>query len=214
MPGRRPASASACARADAGAPGSLPWGIVRSREPCSTFRMDSCDGFIGTFSGIRFWPLRPNRDDILIADIAHALAHQCRFGGHASKFYSVAEHSVHVSQLCLPEHALWGLLHDASEAYLVDLPRPLKQLPEFAPYREAERRLQWAVAVRFGLPEEQPASVTEADDTMLWIEAHSLLNSAVVEVIRDKRLPFEIADPLPPVEAERLFLSRFKELTA
>ena len=93
-----------------------------------------------------------------------------------------------------PAHALWGLLHDASEAYLVDLPRPLKLLPEFAAYREAERRLQRAVAVRFGLPSDQPASVTEADDTMLWIEAHSLLGSM-------------------PVEAERLFLNRFKELT-
>ena len=94
--------------------------------------MDSLDGFIGTFSGLRFWPLAPNLEKILVEDIAHALAHQCRFGGHASRFYSVAEHSVHVSQLCLPEHALWGLLHDASEAYLVDLPRPLKLLPEFA----------------------------------------------------------------------------------
>ena len=113
----------------------------------------------------------------------------------------------------MTEHALWGLLHDATEAYLVDLPRPLKQLPEFAAYREAERRLQRAVAVRFGLPPDQPASVTEADDTMLWIEAHSLLDSAVVEVIRDTHPRFEIKDPLPPVEAEQLFLARFKELT-
>src|ERR1035441_7040204 len=169
---------------------------------------------ITTFSGIRFWPLLPNPDDILIADIAHALAHQCRFGGHASKFYSVAEHSIYVSQLCLPEHALWGLLHDASEAYLIDLPRPLKQLPEFAAYREAERRLQRAVAARFGIPPDQPASVTAADDTMLWIEAQSLLGSMAVEVIRDTRPPFEITDSLLPVEAERLFLARFKELTA
>jgi len=158
--------------------------------------------------------LDPNPEKILIEDVAQALAHQCRFGGHASKFYSVAEHSVHVSHLCLPEHALWGLLHDASEAYLVDLPRPLKLLPEFAAYREAERRLQRAVAVRFGLAPEQPASVTAADDTMLWIEAHSLLGSMPVEVIRDTRPPFEITDPLLPVEAERLFLSRFNELTA
>src|ERR1017187_3148745 len=95
---------------------ALPQAIVRTREPCSTDRMDSRDGFISLFSGMRFWPLDPNPEKILIADIAHALAHQCRFGGHASKFYSVAEHSVHISQLCLPEHALWGLLHDASEA--------------------------------------------------------------------------------------------------
>jgi hypothetical protein len=90
----------------------------------------------------------------------------------------------------------------------------LKQLPEFAPYREAERRLQRAVAARFGLPEDQPASVTEADDTMLWIEARSLLDSAAVEVTWYERPPFEITDPLPPVEAERLFLVRFKELSA
>lgn len=56
--------------------------------------------------------------------------------------------------------------------------------------------------------------MTEADDTMLWIEAHSLLDSAAVEVIRDMRPPFEITDPLLPVEAERLYLSRFRELTA
>ena len=112
----------------------------------------------------------------------------------------------------VPGHALWGLLHDASEAYLVDLPRPLKQLPEFAPYREAERRLQRAVVVRFGLPPDQPATVTEADDTMLWIEAHSLLGSMPVEVFRDTRPPFEITEPLLPVEAERLFLARLREL--
>ena len=85
-------------------------------------------------------------------------------------------------------------------------------MPVFAPYREAERLLHRAVAARFGLPPDQPASVTEADDTMLWIEAHSLLGSMPVEVFRDTRPPFEITDPLLPVEAERLFLSRFKEL--
>src|ERR1017187_3689810 len=189
-------------------------GIVRTHEACSTYCMDGLDGFIGTFSGLRFWPLDPNPEQILIADIAHALAHQCRFGGHASKFYSVAEHSVHVSRICPVQDTLWGLLHDASEAYLVDLPRPLKLLPEFAAYREAERRLQRAVAVRFGLAPEQPASVTEADDTMLWIEAHSLLGSMPVEAVRDTRPPFEITNPLLPVEAERLFLARFKELSA
>jgi hypothetical protein len=172
------------------------------------------DGSITTFSGVRFWPLLPNPDDILIADIAHALAHQCRFAGHAREFYSVAEHCVRVSHLCAPEDALWGLLHDASEAYLSDVPAPMKELPAFEAYRAAERSLQRAVAARFGLPEDQPASVTQADDTMLWIEAHSLLGSMPVEVIRDTRPPFEITDPLLPVEAERLFLTRFKELSA
>lgn len=68
------------------------------------------------------------------------------------------------------------------------------------------------IAERFGLPPEQPASVTEADDTMLWVEAHSLLGSIEEEAIRETRAPFEITDPLLPAEAERLFLSRFNEL--
>jgi len=75
---------------------------------------------------------------------------------------------------------------------------------------KCERR----IALRFGLSPNQPASVTEADDTMLWIEVHSLLGSMPFEAVRDTRPPFEITDPLLPVEAERLFLARFKELTA
>jgi len=67
--------------------------------------------------------------------------------------------------------------------------------------------------VRFGLPPDQPAGVAEADNTMLWIKAHLLLGSMTVEGIRDTRTPFEITDPLLPVEAERLFLARFKELS-
>jgi hypothetical protein len=171
-------------------------------------------GFISTFSGMRFWPLEPDPEKVCIEDIAHALSCQCRFGGHAGKFYSVAEHSVNVSKLCAPEDALWGLLHDASECYLTDVPRPLKELPEFAAYHEAECRLQRVIAERFELPPEQPASVTEADDTMLWIEAHSLLSSIEEEAIRDIPilLEMEITSPLLPADAERLFLDRFTEL--
>lgn len=175
--------------------------------------MESLDGYIGTFSGLRFWPLLPNPDAILLADIAHALVHQGDLAATPRSSTRSRSTPLTSADSGLLEHALSGLLHDASEAYVVDLPRPLKLLPEFAPYREAERRLQRAVAVRFGLPEDQAASVTEADDTMAWIEAHSLLDSAAVEVIRDERPAFEIMDPLPPVEAERLFLSRFKELS-
>src|ERR1700693_5499467 len=105
----------------------------------------------------------PNPADIRIEDIAHALSNQCRFGGHAREFYSVTEHCVRVSQHCRPEDALWGLLHDASEAYLSDVPAPLKVLPAFKAYRAAERSLQWTIAARFEGAPEQPASITEAD---------------------------------------------------
>ena len=177
--------------------------------------MSMSRGFITTYSGLRFWPLEPDPEKVYVSDISHALSCQCRYGGHCDKFYSVAEHSVSVSRLCAPEDALWGLLHDASEAYLVDVPRPLKELPEFVAYRAAERRLQRIIAQRFGLPPEQPASVTTADDTLLWVEAHSLLGSIEEEFIRHEPIPLrmEIVKPLLPAEAEELFLVRYRELS-
>lgn len=81
-----------------------------------------------TFSGRRFYPAAPHVDAGCLDDIAHSLAHQCRFAGHCFTSYSVAQHSVLVSQLCSPENQLVGLLHDATEAYLQDIIRPLKKL--------------------------------------------------------------------------------------
>ena len=134
-------------------------------------------GSITTYSGIRFWPLLPNPADIRIEDIAHAISNQCRFAGHSREFYSVAEHSVRVSQHCRPEDALWGLLHDASETFLTDVPAPLKELPQFEAYRAAERRLQRAISTRFGLAPEQPESVGDADRSILRVEIRDLLTS-------------------------------------
>ena len=172
------------------------------------------DGSITTFSGISFWPLLPNPDHIRIEDIAHALSNQCRFAGHTRVFYSVAEHSVRVSLRCRPEDALWGLLHDAAEAYLSDVAAPLKELPEFEPYRAAERNLQRVVAQRFGLFPEQPASVTEADSEMLRVEVRDLLGpetgTRAKRASRKDRLT--ITAPWQPRIAKARFLSRFREL--
>ena len=78
--------------------------------------------WLQTYTGIQFWPLDPRPEEIDIQDIAHALSLLCRFNGHCQRFYSVAEHSVHVSTILAPEFGLWGLLHDAAEAYLSDIP--------------------------------------------------------------------------------------------
>ncbi len=124
-------------------------------------------------SGVRFWPLDPRPEDIRIEDIAHSLSLLCRFGGHCRRFYSVAEHSFHVASL-LPDHLkLAGLLHDASEAYVVDLPSPLKRcLPD---YQTIEAGVHRAIAEHFGLPEEMPPEVKTADRQMLVTEAWELM---------------------------------------
>jgi uncharacterized protein len=175
--------------------------------------MDS-NGSITTFSGVRFWPLLPNAADIRIEDIAHALSNQCRFAGHAREFYSVAEHCVRVSQHCRPEDALWGLLHDASEAYLSDVPALIKELPQFEAYRAAERIVQASIAVRFGLATEQPRSVTEADRAVLEIEIRDLLRplGSPQPGRPAQKIKLTITNPWQPRIAKARFLSRFREL--
>jgi 5'-deoxynucleotidase YfbR-like HD superfamily hydrolase len=130
---------------------------------------------IQVHSGVLFDPFDPDLELINIGDIAHALSHQCRFSGHTSHFYSVALHSILMSHYCDPQDALWGLLHDASEAYLVDLPSPLKRHPEMEAYREAERLVMEAVAVKFGLAGPMPESVHKADRMLCVAEARELL---------------------------------------
>src|SRR4051812_20612492 len=84
-----------------------------------------------TYTGRAFWPLDAQPEDVDPLDIAAALSMLCRYGGHVSRFYSVAEHCLLMSEAVAPEHALWALLHDATEAYMGDMVRPLKrQMPE------------------------------------------------------------------------------------
>lgn len=113
------------------------------------------------FSGGKFYPLDPRADEMNILDIAHSLSLQCRYAGHCLRFYSVAEHSVLLARYVAPEHRLWALLHDASEAYLVDVPRPIKG--DLAGYREIEARIMGVVSETFGLRGDMPAAVHDAD---------------------------------------------------
>lgn len=164
----------------------------------------------------RFWPLDPRPEEIEIETIAHALALQCRFGGHCREPYSVAEHSLRVSYHCDPEDALWGLLHDAAEAYLCDLPRPIKCQPEYAVYREHEARIMAAVCERFGLPPQMPQSVRVADEVLLATEARDLIGPHVLTEWRLAYAPLDdgyLIEPLHWSMAKRAFLRRFEGLT-
>lgn len=137
--------------------------------------------WIQTYRGIRFYPLDPRVEEIDPRDIAHALAHQVRFSGHTRGHYSVLEHSLRVADLVSPENRLYALLHDASEAYLQDVARPLKQLPEFALYRQAEADLMRIVEQRFQLRPGQPEEVDRADKAMLWHEYQALMHYQLPE---------------------------------
>lgn len=165
-----------------------------------------------TFSGRRFYPLSPRPDELEPADIAHALSLLCRYGGHVDRFYSVAEHCVLMSQAVAPANALAALLHDATEAYVVDVPRPLKrQLPG---YREIEEQVWFAIAHRFRLDFELPAEVHEADNRILVNERAALLSNAEAWASIDGLEPLPVViTGWAPAEAERRYAARLAELT-
>lgn len=171
--------------------------------------------WIQTFTGRQFWPMEPRVEDINIVDIAHALSNSCRFNGHCSQFYSVAQHSVLVSTICDPADALWGLLHDAAEAYLVDLPRPVKHSGHFEQFRVFERSLEAAICKRFGLSPEQPESVSKADRALLRTEQRDLMGPAPEEWQDNREGAIETIkiEPWPPAFAKLKFVHRFAELT-
>lgn len=155
--------------------------------------------------------------DILIGDIAHALANICRYGGHPEKFYSVAQHSLRVARKCPDEFALEGLLHDAAEAYIGDLVKPLKILLG-EPVAKLEREIEQAIAIEFNLTFPWPACVKVADDELLRIEQINFwpgtVDSHTGQLRKLESLhSTEVITPYPPGEAKRMFVNAFEELT-
>lgn len=121
-------------------------------------------GTIKTFTGRYVHPLDMTPEDIDIEDIAHSLARLCRYNGHCGGFISVARHSIWVADsLYLTDFQLWGLLHDAPEAYLGDMTRPVKQQPDMIKFRHADDALEKVIAEKFDLPYPMPDAVHDAD---------------------------------------------------
>lgn len=170
-------------------------------------------GWIQTYSGKKFFPANPKTEDIHIEDIAHALSMMCRFTGHCREFYSVAQHSVLVSMQCTDANQLYGLLHDASEAYITDVARPVKRMKELEGYRMVEKNLQTVICKRFGLPEEEPEEVKIADTRLLVTEARDLMSPLHPDWVHPAE-PYDFKiEGVPPYMAKRLFLERFNDLT-
>ncbi len=173
------------------------------------------DNYIRTYTGRRFWPLDPVSDDVCLEDIAHALAQLCRFTGHSRTFYSVAQHSVLVAELLPAPLAIYGLLHDATEAYLCDLSRPVKHDALMAPYREAEVRLHEVICERFLLDPKDEAwrLVKWADELMLHAELRDLLKGSSETHAHYARGVSPVV-PMWPEAAEWAFLRAFTEADA
>jgi hypothetical protein len=167
-------------------------------------------GWIQTMAGRRFYPLDPRIEDIHIADIAAHLSKLCRFGGACLDFYSVAEHSVLVARRAPPRLKLTALLHDASEAYLVDVPRPLKT--HLTNYNEIEDHLAALIAKKFGTVHPLPDKVKKIDRAILRDER--MQNMTPMDVPR--KLWGDDIGPLgiklqfwTPKQAEEAFLEAF-----
>lgn len=172
-----------------------------------------------TSLGISFYPLDPRPQDIEIQDVARALSRICRFGGHTRRFYSVAEHCLLVSMYVPQEFAGHALLHDLAEAYIGDMVRPLKLVPEMVAFRDAELAIEKCAAQRFGLvwTDDAVAAVKTIDNRLLRNEVGALMTnpSAFIERMDNVqllRIPHNVIGILPPVIAEFAFLDRFNAL--
>lgn len=196
--------------------------------------------WILTYTGRKFWPLEPKAEDVCIEDIAHALSNICRYGGHSKHFYSVAQHSWLVSYLVHEDNALWGLMHDAAEAYIGDMVSPLKGATRFvfdtsegADYQTAEiieERVQKVIAEALDLPW-PPPNYKAADHVALMIERNCLMPdhpdwpkdlSYSVEMIPARIRPLALGwhegskDKLQVWDsrtAKMRFIQRYRELT-
>lgn len=174
-----------------------------------------------TYTGKAFWPADPRPEEMFIEDIAHALSQQNRYAGHTRVPYSVAEHSVRVSWIVPAPVAFEALLHDATEAYLVDLPRPVKDLDKFPgtlgaqlgrEYKQLEDQLALVVAERFRLVLPFAAEVHHADQVLLATEKRDLMRPAPYPWITlPDPLP-DVIQPWSPIAAKARFLARFRQL--
>lgn len=168
-----------------------------------------------TQSGRQFYPYDPRPDEILIEDIAHGLSLLCRYNGQCSTFYSVAQHSVLVSLIVPKEYALWALLHDAAEAYIGDMIRPLKHGVIGIVFQQVENRILHAIAERFELDKMMPETVIKADNIMLATEVRDLLPGQKKFWSNHKEKPHPTSvESWAPGFARDTFLARYYALTA
>ncbi len=152
----------------------------------------------------------PTADMIDIRDIAHALSQECRFGNQTPTHYSVAQHSIHASQIVPAADALAALLHDATEAYISDMVSPFKR--RFPAFLDYEMGLWRIISGKFGLDSYMPESVAHADRLMLAVECRDVMNWDPEEWGLEKPPAEYIVEPWAATLAEARFLAEFDRL--
>jgi uncharacterized protein len=165
-----------------------------------------------TNTGTYFDLLRPEESAISIEQVAAALSKICRFTGHCREFYSVAQHSVYVSLIVPAEDAMAGLVHDAGEAFIGDVAKPLKML--LPDYQAIEKRVEAAVFKALGIDLPLPKSVKHADLRLLVSEQRDLMpgHTATGQLWYNiEPIPWTI-QPMIPRDAESAFLERYAQL--
>lgn len=166
-----------------------------------------------TFTKIHFYPMKPKQEDVRIEDIAHALSLMTRANGHFKEFYSVAQHSLDCTAMAKeenrsPKESLACLLHDASEAYLSDITRPVKA--GLTEYKQIEQRLQRTIYEKFipgGLTEKEEKLVKRYDDACLYYEFEHFMGERLFE-----EPPREIKKPEYRIRAFQEVEDEFKEV--
>jgi 5'-nucleotidase len=171
------------------------------------------DGFIRTYSGLKFSPTDPRPGTITLQCVAHALSQLCRFTGHTRKPYFVGQHSVYASWICPPEHALWALGHDCEEATTNDCNTVLKNAPGMEGFRKYGNDARTVIlADIFGITSPEPWEVKEADKRLLVTEQRDLMPKCDSFLKGCEPLHLRIR-PWSSRKSKRIFLLRFKELT-
>lgn len=171
---------------------------------------------IGTIvnSGRFFKYNKPHQDDITIDDIVCSLSKICRYAGNTNEFYSVAQHCCHVSDACPDHMKLEGLLHDAAETYIGDIPGPFKNM--FPKIKQIEDKILNVIYKKYGVIQsyESHKTVSEIDRRMLINEVPILFTELEFKIDGLKRLDIVIPDCWDSDKAKEEFLKRFNKLTS
>jgi hypothetical protein len=167
--------------------------------------------WIPTYSKGKFDILYPKSEDVHVVDIAHSLSQKVRYNGHGDPFYSVAQHSVICATFAPTEFKRIALLHDANEAYLPDIPTPIKEL--IKGWRKLEEKIEAAIFPAFGLDVEIPPEVKEIDHRLVLDEAVELGFDIEDWLYNELYTPLGVSfTPVGWREAEMLFLAAFNHL--